>query len=332
MIRTEVLTEHGGPPEFLIGGRNPAFARILDVIHAVAPTDSTVLIQGESGTGKDIIARLIHQRSKRRDGAWVAVDCGSIPRELMESELFGHEKGAFTGALAKKDGLCLAADGGTLFLDEIGELPLTLQVKLLRVLQSGLIRPVGSTSSVRASFRVFAATNRDLREEVKKGRFRLDLYYRLNVINITLPALRERPEDIPDLVDAIASRISERGLPNKGLSDETLAILQQHSWPGNIRELENFVRSMLLFVDGDRVELANVRQFEDFFADGQFLDAAPPFFRDYRTPTTTGDVPPLAAPAASKPDAPGVVAPGVSGPADEALERATNPEQAIASW
>ncbi|MEM7262935.1 MAG: sigma-54 factor interaction domain-containing protein, partial [Planctomycetota bacterium] len=169
VLRTEVLTEHGGPPELLIGGRNPAFARILDIIDAVAPTESTVLLQGESGTGKDIVARLIHQKSQRSEGAWVAVDCGSIPQELMESELFGHEKGAFTGALAKKDGLCLAADGGTLFLDEIGEMPLPLQVKLLRVLQSGLIRPVGANVPVRSSFRVFAATNRDLREEVRKG-------------------------------------------------------------------------------------------------------------------------------------------------------------------
>ena len=246
-IRTEVLTENGGPPEFLIGGRNPAFARVLDVVDAVAPSDSTVLIQGESGTGKDIIARLIHQKSNRSDGPWVAVDCGSIPRELMESELFGHEKGAFTGALAKKDGLCQAADGGTLFLDEIGELPLNLQVKLLRVLQSGLVRPVGSTSSLRASFRVFAATNRDLREEVRKGQFRLDLFYRLNVINITLPALRERPEDIPDLVDSIAVRLADRGVRNSGINDETMAILQQHSWPGNIRELENVVERILLF-------------------------------------------------------------------------------------
>ncbi len=247
VIRTEVLTEHGGPPELLIGGRNPAFAKILDVIEAVAPSDSTVLIQGESGTGKDIVARLIHQKSNRKDGPWVAVDCGSIPRELMESELFGHEKGAFTGALAKKEGLCQAADGGTLFLDEIGELPLNLQVKLLRVLQSGLVRPVGSTSSMRTSFRIFAATNRDLRDEVRKGQFRLDLYYRLNVINVTLPALRERPEDVPDLVDAIAVRLASRGVENSGISDETMAILQQHSWPGNIRELENVVERILLF-------------------------------------------------------------------------------------
>lgn len=247
VTRTEVIAEDGGPPELLIGGRNPAFARILKVVESVAPTDSTVLVQGESGTGKDIVARYIHQRSRRVDGPWVAVDCGSIPHELIESELFGHEKGSFTGALAKKDGLCLVADHGTLFLDEIGELPLNMQVRLLRVLQSGMVRPIGATQPLRTDFRVIAATNRDLREEVRRGRFRLDLYYRLNVINVELPALRERPEDVPDLVNNIANRLRERGLEAPDLTEETLAILQQHSWPGNIRELENVVERLLLF-------------------------------------------------------------------------------------
>ncbi len=247
IIKTEVYAGDGGPPDLLIGGRNPAFAKTLEIIDSVAPTDSTVLIQGESGTGKDIVARLIHQKSSRRSGAWVAVDCGSIPRELMESELFGHEKGAFTGASGKKEGLCLAASGGTLFLDEIGELPLNLQVKLLRVLQSGQVRPIGATRAERTSFRVIAATNRDLREEVRQGRFRLDLFYRLNVINVSLPALRERPEDIPDLVESISERLKRKGIESRGLSGETLAILQQHSWPGNIRELENVVERLLIF-------------------------------------------------------------------------------------
>lgn len=264
VTRTEVLSEDGGPPELLIGGRNPAFARILNVVESVAPTDSTILIQGESGTGKDIVARYIHQLSERRDGPWVAVDCGSIPNELIESELFGHEKGSFTGALSKKDGLCSVADKGTLFLDEIGELPLNMQVRLLRVLQSGLLRPIGATQPVRTDFRVIAATNRDLREEVRRGRFRLDLYYRLNVIGVELPALRERPEDVPDLVVSIAERLRQRGLSATNLNGESLAILQQHSWPGNIRELENVVERLLLFhPDGEATPEAVLHELQD---------------------------------------------------------------------
>ncbi|MFN0060073.1 MAG: sigma-54 interaction domain-containing protein [Planctomycetota bacterium] len=258
------------PDELVVCGRNAAFVKILKTVDAIAPTDSTVLLMGESGTGKDVVARLIHRKSRRRAGPWVAVDCGAIPHELVESELFGHEKGAFTGALSRKDGLCVAADGGTLFLDEIGELPLSMQVKLLRVLQSGQVRPVGATETVHVSFRVVAATNRDLREEVRRGRFRLDLFYRLNVIGIQLPALRERMDDIPELVEMLSRRLHERGVCAGSLSGEALATLSQHNWPGNIRELENVVeRLLILHPDGDVEPPDVLRELEDVQLDTQ---------------------------------------------------------------
>jgi len=258
----EVFNE-GGAVDLLVTGRHPAMARVLQTIEAVATTDTTVLIGGESGTGKDLVARLIHQRSPRQTGPWVPVNCGAIPPSLMEGELFGHTKGSFTGATDDKVGLCVAANRGTLFLDEIGELPLEMQVKLLRVLQTGIVRPVGGKDQ-RADFRVVAATNRDLKREVQAGRFRLDLYYRVNVISIDLPPLRERISDIPQLCQRIVARLSNRGLPAAQLSPEVIRVLQDHSWPGNIRELENVVeRLLLLHPGGDAPEEEVRRQLQD---------------------------------------------------------------------
>jgi len=259
----QVFTE-GGAIDLLVPGQHPSMLRMLHTIEAVAPTDTTVLIGGESGTGKDLVARLIHQRSQRSDGPWIPVNCGAIPSTLIESELFGHVKGAFTGAIDDKVGLCKSADGGTLFLDEVGELPLELQVKLLRVLQTGTVRPLGGVDQ-RADFRVVAATNRDLKEEVQAGRFRLDLFYRINVIAVDLPPLRERVADIPILCERIVTRLNEsRGLSGATLHRDVIQVLQSHSWPGNIRELENVVeRLLLLYPDGNAEEQEVRLQLQD---------------------------------------------------------------------
>ena len=271
----EIFNE-GGAVDLLVPGKHPAMKRMLQTIDAVSPTDTTVLIGGESGTGKDLVARLIHQRSPRAEGPWVPVNCGAIPPNLMESELFGHVKGSFTGAAEDKVGLCVAADGGTLFLDEIGELPLELQVKLLRVLQTGIVRPVGGTDR-RVDFRVLAATNRDLKREVQAGRFRLDLYYRVNVISVELPPLRERTSDIPSLCERIVGRLASRGLPAAQLAPEVLTVLEQHSWPGNIRELENVVeRLLLLHPDGTAPEDEVRHQLQDLALPAAAGDGAEP--------------------------------------------------------
>jgi len=249
----------GGAIDLLIPGSHPGMRRALERMQAVAAADTTVLIEGESGTGKDLAARLIHQCGPRRRGPWVPVNCGAIPESLMESELFGHVKGAFTGADEDKIGLCEAADGGTLFLDEIGELPLELQVKLLRVLQSGMVRPVGGTDR-KVDFRVLAATNRDLRAEVREGRFRTDLYYRVNVVSIELPPLRDRIEDIPELCHGIVERLRARLPAAVDLAPPVLSVLAEHRWPGNIRELENVVERLLLFHPGGDATPEEVRQ------------------------------------------------------------------------
>jgi Nif-specific regulatory protein len=211
-------------------------------IARVAPTDSTVLITGESGTGKELVARAIHRNSARADRPFIAINCAAITETLLESELFGHERGAFTGAVAQKKGRLEAADGGTVFLDEIGELSLALQAKLLRVLQDRVFERVGGTRSVSVDFRLVAATNRDLEAAIGAGGFRPDLYYRLNVVSLTMPALRERREDIPLLATWFARRLADRAKRRvDGLSPEALACLQAYDWPGNVRELENAV-------------------------------------------------------------------------------------------
>lgn len=225
-------------------GRSQAMQEIYRVLARLMATDLTVLINGESGTGKELIARALHDYGKRRNGQFVAVNMAAIPRELIESELFGHEKGAFTGATARAPGRFEQADGGSLFLDEIGDMPLEAQTRLLRVLQEGEYTSVGGRSPIRSNVRIIAATHRDLRQLVSHGLFREDLYFRLNVVPIRIPPLRERTEDIPELVRHFQSSLAADGLPAKNLEPAAIARLKTHKWPGNVRELENLVRRL----------------------------------------------------------------------------------------
>jgi len=225
-----------------IVGQSVKLRELLELIERVAPTSSTVLIQGESGTGKELVARALHRNSQRASRPLVAINCAAITESLLESELFGHEKGAFTGAIARKKGKLEIAEGGTLFLDEISELAPGMQAKLLRALQEREFDPVGGTRPVKMNVRVIAATNRNLAEEVQKGKFRSDLYYRLNVVSLTTPSLRERREDIPVLALRFTAKVSEKyRVPAKTLSADALALLMQYDWPGNVRELENAI-------------------------------------------------------------------------------------------
>jgi len=227
-------------------GQCDAMMDICDVLQRVAPMPTTVLLEGESGTGKELAARALHRWSKRK-GSFVPINCGAISPELMESELFGHTKGAFTGAQQTREGLFTYADGGTLFLDEIGEMPLPMQVHLLRVLEEKSIRPVGSNREIPVDVRVVAATNRNLSKEVEQGRFREDLFYRINVVSIRMPALRERLDDLPVLVQHFASVIStELGVPMPEISEQDLNSLKAYGWPGNVRELKNIIERCLL--------------------------------------------------------------------------------------
>ncbi len=225
-------------------GRSAPMQEIYRIIARLMGTDLTVMINGKSGTGKELVARAMHDYGKRRGGPFIAVNMAAIPRELIESELFGHEKGAFTGANARKIGRFEQAEGGTLFLDEIGDMPLEAQTRLLRVLQSGEFMPVGGRSAIRASLRIIAATHRDLRQLVAQGLFRDDLFYRLNVVPIRLPPLRERGDDIPALVQHFLLKARLEGLPLKTIPPEAMARLKAHGWPGNVRELENLVRRL----------------------------------------------------------------------------------------
>jgi two-component system response regulator AtoC len=238
-----------------IVGRGTAIQQVLAVAAKVARHPSTVLVTGESGTGKELVARYIHASSPRAAESLVAVNCGAIPENLLESELFGHAKGAFTGASAEKRGLFEEADGGTLFLDEIGELPPTLQVKLLRALQEGEIRRVGDNTDRAVDVRLVAATARDLEADVAAGRFRADLYYRINVVRLHLPALRDRREDIPELVRHFIQLYGRRlGLSVTGISPAAMGLLMEYAWPGNVRELENVIERSLVMAEGTQVE------------------------------------------------------------------------------
>jgi DNA-binding NtrC family response regulator len=223
----------------------------------VGPSQASVLLLGASGTGKELVARAVHELSPRAGRALVVVDCASLPETLFESELFGHERGAFTGAHAARPGLVEAASGGTLFLDEVGDIPLSMQVKLLRLLESGTYRRVGSTELRRADVRVVSATHRDLDAMVADGRFREDLYYRLSTFPVRLPALRERREDIPLLAKSLLERVAPRRLK---LAADALARLAAHDWPGNVRELRNVLERAALLTDGERIEAAQVEQ------------------------------------------------------------------------
>ncbi len=230
---------------------SPAMRKVMDLATRVAPHTTTVLITGESGTGKEVLARSVHRMSPRRDGPFVAVNCGAIPENLLESELFGHAKGAFTGATADKPGLFEEAHGGTLLLDEVGELPAALQVKLLRALQEGEIRRVGESAARKVDARLLAATARDLEAEVREGRFREDLLYRLNVVNIHIPPLRTRPEDLDGLVAALLARVSAKSGREGRITAAALEAIRVRAWPGNVRELENALeRAAVLSSDG----------------------------------------------------------------------------------
>ena len=238
--------------------------RVLEMAATVAPTESTVLIQGESGTGKEVIAKRIHHLSNRRDRPFVEVNCGALPENLLESQLFGHEKGSFTGAIQRQAGLFEIANQSTLFLDEIGEMSLDMQVKLLRALQFGEFRRIGGSRLIKVDVRVIAATNKNLKEEVAQSRFRADLFYRLNVICLDLPPLRERLEEVPELVVAFAERLAnERNLPPKEFSEEAVQKLQKYRWTGNVRELENAVERFILLAKGDRVDGSDVEEYLD---------------------------------------------------------------------
>ncbi len=240
-------------------GKSRLFLDVLRLAEQVAPTESTVLIQGESGTGKEVIARYLHELSARTEGPFLSLNCGALPESLLESELFGHVKGSFTGAVRDKQGLVAAARGGTFFLDEIGEMSAATQVKLLRVLQEREAIPVGGTEAIPVDVRVVAATNRDLEDDIKRGRFRTDLYYRLNVIAIHLPPLRDRPEDIPVFADAFLRRVAkEHGDEPKRLSAEALDAIQVYDWPGNVRELENAVERAAVLTKADTIPLSAI--------------------------------------------------------------------------
>ncbi|THD36604.1 MAG: nitrogen regulation protein NR(I) [Sphingomonas sp.] len=225
-------------------GRSPAMQDVYRVIARVISTDLTVLISGESGTGKELVARAIHDLGPRRDAPFLAINMAAIPRELIEAELFGHERGAFTGAQARSAGRFEQASGGTLFLDEIGDMPIEAQTRLLRVLQSGEFTTVGGTRTIKADVRIVAATNRDLDSLVRSGQFREDLFYRLNVVPVALPALRERRQDIALLARHFLDRAAEHGLPRKRLAEAAVLALEAHDWPGNVRELENVMRRL----------------------------------------------------------------------------------------
>ena len=233
-------------------GRAPAFRAMLELVARVAPSEATVLLQGESGTGKELVAQAIHDASRRREGPFVAVDCSGLTETLFESELFGHERGAFTGASIRKTGLVEAASGGTLFLDEMGDIPLSMQVKLLRLLETGTYRRVGSTELMRADIRLISATHRPLKSLVEKGQFRQDLYYRINAFPICLPPLRQRQDDIPLLAAALLERVA----PDRKLriAADTLACLRTYTYPGNIRELRNILERASQLCDGDTVQ------------------------------------------------------------------------------
>jgi transcriptional regulator with PAS, ATPase and Fis domain len=246
------------PPDPIVFGRTEAMRAVRERLSKLAGANVPVLIQGESGTGKDIIARMIHAASPWRTGPWVKVNCPAIPGTLLESELFGYEKGAFTGAVASKPGKFELADKGTLFLDEIGDVPPATQVKLLRVLQEREFERLGGTKTIKIDVRLIAATNRDLREALEQGTFREDLYYRLNVVPIDIAPLRERKEDIPDLVNLFISRCGESGKGIEGITPQAMQILVNYHWPGNVRELQNIVERACALAKGPKLEAEDI--------------------------------------------------------------------------
>ncbi len=242
-------------------GKSDAMQKIYSLIKQVAPTNSNVLISGKSGTGKELAAKAIHYNSMRRDQIFLPINCGAISENLIESELFGHKKGSFTGATEEKQGLFKVADGGTLFLDEIGDLPLNLQVKLLRAIEDKKFMPVGGTKPIETNVRIIAATNQNLYEKTQKGEFREDLFYRLNVVEIKLPSLNERKDDIPLLVNHFIEKYcNEMGKKVLGVDTETMKVLMAHDWQGGVRELENVVERAVIFASGDVITVDNLAE------------------------------------------------------------------------
>jgi DNA-binding NtrC family response regulator len=240
-------------------GEHPAIVRLRELIRRVAATDSTVLISGESGVGKEVVARAIHAGSRRAARPFVPVNCAAIPHEMLESEMFGHERGAFTGAVAARQGLFAATNGGTIFLDEVGEMPLALQAKLLRVLEDREVRPLGTNRAITIDVRVIAASNRDLSQSVADRSFREDLFYRLQVVPITVPPLRQRRSDIPLLVEYFLGRLRDRyGGRNWSVTDEAMAYLWSYDWPGNVRELENLLERLTVLSDRDELDASQL--------------------------------------------------------------------------
>ncbi|HZR84259.1 MAG TPA: sigma-54 dependent transcriptional regulator [Candidatus Binatia bacterium] len=255
MLRREV-ERHA---DFDLVGKSPAMKEIAALIAKVAPTSSTVLVTGESGTGKEVVARAIHQSSAVRSKIFLPINCAAIPESLLESQLFGHVRGAFTGAVASQEGLFSHARGGTIFLDEIGDVPIPLQSKLLRMIEAREILPVGSTSPVRVDVRLIAATHRDLGKMAEEGAFRDDLYYRLNVVNIHIPPLRDRREDIPGLIDFLIQRHRrELKRPVRGVDNAALKLLMSHSWKGNVRELDNAIEHAMIVGEGEWISIADL--------------------------------------------------------------------------
>jgi DNA-binding NtrC family response regulator len=269
-----------------IVGHSRGMEEVLDRLRVVAPTRSTVLIVGESGTGKELVANALHQRSDRQNGPFIAVNCGAIPGEILESELFGHEKGAFTGAHQRRIGLIESASAGTLFLDEISELSADLQVKLLRVLEERVVTRVGGTTQFPIDFRLVAATNRELEKWVQAGSFRQDLYYRLKVVTLSIPPLRNRIDDIPLFVQHFLNHFNEEiGRHVNGVHPAVLTALKRHGWPGNVRELRNLVESLVLFAETDEITL------EDLPMEYRVPTAAPPSFDgDHWQPRPMADI------------------------------------------
>ncbi|MFN3433262.1 MAG: nitrogen regulation protein NR(I) [Sphingomonas sp.] len=267
-------SEAGEDPALPLIGRSPAMQDVYRVIARVLSNDLTVLISGESGTGKELVARAIHDLGRRRAAPFVAINMAAIPRELIEAELFGHERGAFTGAAVRNAGRFEQAAGGTLFLDEIGDMPMEAQTRLLRVLQSGEFTTVGGARTLRADVRVVAATNRDLTQQVASGQFREDLFYRLNVVPIALPALRDRRQDIPLLARHFLESAAAQGLPRRQLSDDAQAALAAHDWPGNVRELENLMRRLAVLARDELVHAPTIREL--IGAPGQIAETADP--------------------------------------------------------
>jgi len=252
LLRERIEREYGLGG--IVGG-GTAMKRVFDTLRKVAPTDLTVLVRGESGTGKELVAQALHELSPRRERPFVAVNCAAIARELVESELFGHERGAFTGADARRAGRFEAANGGTLFLDEIGDMAPATQAKVLRVLQERRFERLGGTAAIEVDVRIVAATHRNLEAEIAAGRFREDLYYRLRVVEIALPPLRERREDLPALAQRLLAQVAERhGRPAKSLTPAALAALGRHAWPGNVRELRNALERAAVLCEGDAIE------------------------------------------------------------------------------